>query len=223
MDTNQFWTTFNKFSRPDSQQLSAAMDTLPGPQPELTEDYIQIQSLYQFLFSLYFLHKTSLDRLDARLCSQGCTPAGPEDMDFFQMYDLLSLRCFYLRTLPRIERLSQKEHEVLSHCLSHQEDEAALMAAMAVVEQTYGQVMALCPKAPEQWFELYPSLLGEGRVQGKNIVLTLKTVPDYDAQGMLKSREADDRRTRIMASVKAQLEPLLKKSFEQICVLISSM
>ncbi len=213
------WNDFDNLAVPASE-LGLAMSMLPGEIPQLTEDYMKAQRLYQVLFGLLLLSKTALGRLDQRIADRGYSAAGDEDRDFFQKYDLLGLQYFYLRTLPRIERLKPEDYQKLTGCLA-QRDEASLKAAMEVVEATYHQVMAAQPDAPEQWFELFPSVHGEGRVQGKSIVLAMKSLPSYDSHGMLLDENAEQERTRAMHRVKEQLEPILQQEIGSMKVLLT--
>lgn len=231
MDITHFWTTFDELPIPSCQEWQKAMAALPDAangqkKPRLdfsdekfVQSYIQAQQLYKFLFSQSFLAKTALGRLDLRLYGRGYPAAGDKDMDFFQKYDALGLHYFYFRTLPRIERLSPMDYDCLTQCLLHR-DESSLRAAMDMAEATGDSVMAIAPGAPDQWFELFPSAFGEGRVQGKHIVLVQKSVPAYDLDGMIASEKADKERISTMYRVQEQLMPILKKHMANIFVLI---
>ena len=231
MDAIQFWTTFDKLPIPSCQEWQKAMAALPDaangqkkPRPDFSDEkfvqsYIQAQQLYKFLFSQSFLAKTALGRLDLRLYGRGYPAASGKDMDFFQKYDALGLHYFYFRTLPQIERLSPRDYDRLTQCLLHR-DESSLRAAMEMAETTSASVMAIAPGAPDQWFELFPSVFGEGRVQGKYIVLVQKSVPAYDLDGMIASAKEDRERIGTMYRVREQLMPVLKKHIDNIYVLI---
>lgn len=220
METTFFWKIFNQLPLPPAQAWQKAMTMLPGWTGDtLTPDYIKEQQLYKLLFSQSFLAKTALNRLDQRLYDHGYPIARADEMDFFQTYDAMGLNYFYFYTQPRIERLAPDDYNLLSQCLLYRSPNA-LKAALEMVDATASKIMAAAPDTPDQLFELFPSIFGEGRVLGKHMVLIQKSVPAYDSHGMLVSEEGDSERIHTMYSVKNQLEPILEKMYPTVRILL---
>lgn len=177
----------------------------------ITEQYIKLQVLYRFLFSVFVISKTGLDRLDKRLSVQKFLAAEQENMDFYQVYDLMGLKYFYLRSFVHVERLSDEELICLQDCYDDKGSEEKMQMAAKVMEESYKTVLAVNPREREQWYELFPSISGEGRVQGDNIVFTMKSIADYE-DGMLKDFETDRKRINIFLNIKNQIETILTKA-----------
>lgn len=178
----------------------------------VTELYIRLQTLYKYLFSMFLTARSGLDRLDQRLTAQGFNKTAAENMDFYQKYDLLGLNFLYVRSYVHIERLDRDQLDCLLNCLENRGSESAVRAAADMMEQTFRHVLAVSPENPDQQFQLFPSVDGSGLVAGRAILVGLKSVEDYDSQGMIRDQEADRRRIQVFFSVKGQLEPILSKA-----------
>lgn len=208
----QFWDQFDaipsvaeeEFS-PMEGESSLLEDGLP------TAQYVKVQKLYRLLFSSILTAKTGLDQLDQRLADEGFLPRAEESMDIYQRYDLLGLQFFYLLSFVHVERLSPEETAVFTDCLERRDTGEGLAAAAKLVDATFRKVLEIDPEHPEQNFELFPDIHGAGIVSGDTIALALSSQRDLDEAGMIRNREADRRRVRVLDSVERQLEPILEK------------
>ena len=62
--------------------------------------------------------------------------------------------------------------------------------------------------------ELFPSIAGEGVVEGNSLVLVLAAMPQYDVHGNLADKEKERKRIRILVALKNQLEPIFSKMLD---------
>lgn len=203
------WDKFNTYETPDITEIQDLIKSelhIGLTRDDITEEYIILQKLYKYLFSMYFIEKSRLDSLDQRIYNKNYHMVSPDEMDFYQKYDMLDLNYFYLRSFVHIERLYREDLDKLDDCLKNPDNENTWKNAMNIVEKTYHTVIAVHPDKKEQWFELFPSVFGEGRVQGKNIVFTLK----YDS-----AFNGDTKNNYLtLYKIKEQLEPVLTKQLQ---------
>lgn len=218
IDINNFWERFAALPTPSADetvtlgQMESAADFEENGRP--SPHYIQVQKLYRMLVSMILVAKSGLDQLDKRLQIEGFLPRDEVDMDYYQRYDLLGLHFFYLRSYVHVERLSQEEMPAFADCLANRHNEEHLLKALQITDKTFRKVLKISPKHPQQRFELFPSIYGEGIVSGDTIVLGLCSKANYDAQGMLVDTQLDDRRIWVCRNVQRQLEPILQEAFE---------
>lgn len=203
------WDKFNTYETPDITEIQDLIKSelhIGLTRDDITEEYIMLQKLYKYLFSMYFIEKSRLDSLDQRIYNENYHMVSPDEMDFYQKYDMLDLNYFYLRSFVHIERLYREDLDKLDDCLKNPDNENTWKNAMNIVEKTYQTVIAVHPDKKEQWFELFPSVFGEGRVQGKNIVFTLK----YDSTFDVETKN----NYLTLYKIKEQLEPILTKQLQ---------
>lgn len=188
---------------------------------QISDEYLKIQVLYKALFSIFLSAKSGIERLDDRLAQRHFIPASGADMDFYQRYDLLGLDYLYLRSYVHVERLNEEQVNVFARCIDQKDDGEMLREAAKVMEATYKDVLAVKPNLPEQYFEIFPSLHGEGRIKGRAVLIGMKSKADYDEQERLKDEEAEKKRIRIFKSVKKQLEEILSRTLETEVVVVA--
>ena len=79
-----------------------------------------------------------------------------------------------------------------------------------IIERTYKKVLAFSADKQAK-IELFPSIAGEGVVEGNSLVLVLAAMPQYDVHGNLADKEKERKRVRILVALKNQLEPIFSK------------
>lgn len=188
---------------------------------KITDQYLKLQAIYRYLFGIYLSSQSGIGRLDDRLREGGFIKADENEMDYYQKYDLMETDYVYLRSFVHIERLSQEQIELLDCLAQKKGSEQELKDAAKMVEETYRQVLAVNHEHLEQQFEIYPSVYEGGIVTGKTILIGLKSMADYDVNGMLKDESEDQKRINIFYSVSKQLETILSKILETEVVVIT--
>lgn len=214
MNTNLVdkWNEYINTQRPSATELYEVVRKqydLFFKKEELTEEYIELQHLYKWLFGLYLCDRSKITEVEVSMLERGHLPVEKKSMTFFQKYDMMGLHFLYLRSWAHVERLTMEEGQVLKKCLQKQIDEEALQDAFRIVEATYPKVLTIHPEKQGQWFELYPDVHGRGRVQGENIVFAIRTTPEYNEAGMFVDREHELEKKAEIKSVRKQLEPIL--------------
>lgn len=179
------------------------------------ENVQNAQDIYRFLAQRYILEKTRLDRIDMRMKEYKIPfiPYPAEERDVYQKQDFMKLRYIYMRNEIHMERLTPKQMEVFETAKNHITEEAAIVKAMTLVQNTYREVLAFSDM-PDVEVELFPSISGEGNVPGDAIVFMIATIPDYDGIGNVKDWEKEHKKDNILASLKAQLEPVCEKALQ---------
>ena len=141
---NMIKSAFEKMPLPSVEEVVRQAREEPVLFPDVgavTEEWIRLSQSYLVLFGRWFLKETGLDRLDERVSAEGIRPASEEQKGFYQKYDRLGLRYFYLRCWARIERLEGEETELLKKYLEEEPGEES----DRFLERTFAAVMAVCP------------------------------------------------------------------------------
>lgn len=209
------WSAYIEAPTPsleESYEILKKQGDLCLSKEDLSQGYIQLQKLYKFLFGLFFIARSGIYKVDEKLMERGHKPAKTEEMDFFQKYDMLGLRFIYLRSWVHVERLSKDECEVLLQCLQVPDNSDVFRNALNIVEKTYSRVLMVNPEKKNEWFEIFPSIRGEGRVHGENIVFAIKTTPQFNEQGMFVDLKSEQKKSTELNSISRQLEPILSKA-----------
>lgn len=208
----QIWNRLECFPVPEKEEIEKS------GMPEIIDNdilfqdghvtgwYIKIQQLYKFIFSMILVAESGLDRLDKRFENEHFKEA--EQKDFYQKYDLMGLRYIYLRSFVHIERLTYKQIIFLKECIEKKESDR-LSEIIKLVKETLKEVISICPSKLNQQFELFPSLYGEGLVYGRDIVFGIRSIAEYNENGIIKDSEAEERRINIFYNVCNQLENIL--------------
>nr|MCR5371383.1 hypothetical protein [Clostridium sp.] len=181
---NLIKSAFEKMPLPSVEEVARQAREEPVLFPDagaVTEEWIRLSQSYMVLFGKWFLKETGLDRLDERVSAEGIRPASEEQKGFYQKYDRLGLRYFYLRCWARIERLEGDEPELLKKYLEEEPGEEA----DAFLERTFAAVMAVCPEEPYTVFEPKMTLHRDYSVEGEQIPLVMRTVADFAPDGSL--------------------------------------
>ena len=207
----KIWELFDSQILPDMDEVNkqAAQESiLFPPAEEITADWLKQSQLYQFLFGLLFKSRTGVERLEDKISLRNISPAAEGSKNYYQKYDRMGLRYFYLRGVARVERLSDEDRESLEQCLKTP-DEDTYRKALSMVENTFGTVMAVSPDNPETVYEPKQTLHGDYRIEGKNIPLAMRSVADFNPDGSLKSEEAELQRIQTFTNIWKQIDPAL--------------
>lgn len=218
--SQDFWEQFLALPTPSVEETIALGQIDPSSSALLDEDgrpsmeYIKVQKLYRMLVSALITARSGLEQLDDRLFKEGFRPRSGEDMDYYQRYDLMGLRFFYLRSFVHVERLTPQEAKAFEDCVKNQDRDSAFAEALNIVNETYRKVLERSPAHPERHFELFPNIHGNGIISGDTITLALCSEADYDEAGMLRDEQADQRRVNVFWNVQRQLETIMQKALE---------
>lgn len=171
----------------------------------------EIRRIYGYLFCRFLEEKTGLRKIDEKLKKQEISfiKADWKEMDEYQKRDLLDMDYFYLRNVIHTERLSNEDRKNLMKIggdLTRENGEKA----GEIIERTYKKVLAFSADKQAK-IELFPSIAGEGVVEGNSLVLVLAAMPQYDVYGNLADKEKERKRIRILVALKNQLEPIFSK------------
>lgn len=180
-----------------------------------TKRYIQLQTVYRFLFSQFLLQTTQIDVIDQKIGKHELSffKNNPENMNFYQRHDLMGTDYFYLRNSIHIERLEKGELAQLDLFLEQAVPEYS-EAAKKFIENTYKKVLAFSEDEDFQEIQLFPLSYGEGNVPLASIVFMLIVIPEYDENGNIKDVKIQERKESILMSLKAQLEPIYSAILE---------
>ena len=206
MDLKEIWQEYEKMLCPSKEEMedfvSKQRYSILNVQKEnITEEYIKMQSFYKFLFGIYFVTKSNIYKVEEELKKRGYGLLSVEKMNFLQRYDGLGLKYIYYRGWTHIERLTDEEKTVLERSLKEPESKELFMDALYVVEKTCYKVLAINPEKKEERFELFPSIHGEGRVKGANIVFAIGTT----------GQEEKNKNMLPLGGIVKQLEAILSK------------
>lgn len=191
---------------PDLEETlrTAKEEEILFPAPEkITRDWILRSQLYRAAFSDYLIRATGLDRLDRRLAEQGFLPAFPESMSFFQKYDLLGLPFFYIRMMPRVDRLAEADQALLT--------EGSRDDVLDLVRKTFPLVMTVEPEQADTVFEPTETLHGDYQVHGDEIPIAMRSAAEFDSDGALLSEEREQTRVSVFTNVWRQIDNALTK------------
>ena len=205
---NLIKSAFEKMPLPSVEEVVRQAREEPVLFPDagaVTEEGIRLSQSYLVLFGRWFLKETGLDRLDERVSAEGIRPASEEQKGFYQKYDRLGLRYFYLRCWARIERLEGEETELLKKYLEEEPGEES----DRFLERTFAAVMAVCPEEPYTVFEPKMTLHRDYSVEGAQIPLAMRTVADFAPDGSLRSEAEEEKRIRLTGSILRQLDSAL--------------
>ena len=198
------WSEMTTINIPSVKEARAAAAEEPVlfPDPaQITDEYLALSYRYRFLFGTFLIDETGMDSFDERLAGRGIAACGDDEKDFYQKYDSLSLKYFYIRGIARVERLDEKDRDRLS-LLFTKNDDGSWFEALEIIVRTFGNVMAVDPKAPEEYFEPKMTLFKTFLVKGGELPLALRSVPEFNDKGMLVSREADEKRIGFLNSLR---------------------
>ena len=207
----KIWELFDSRTLPGIDEVKKQADQesiLFPPAEEITEDWIKGSQLYQFLFGLIFKSRTGVERLEDKISLRNILPAAEGSKNYYQKYDCMDLRYFYLRGTARVERLSGEDRELLDACLKDPNEET-FRDALSMVENTFENVMAVSPENPTTVYEPKQTLHGDYRIEGKNIPLVMRSVADFNPDGSLKSEEAEMQRLQTFTNIRRQIDPAL--------------
>lgn len=187
------------------QQAKLTPHFFPAPE-QITEDWILLSQQYQALFSLYFLNKTGLDRLEPRMAEKGLAPAGQEQQDFYQRNSCLGLRYFCFWTMPRAERLTEEEVRTLREIVRSSDAEER---AEAWIAATFPRIMPVSPDEPDAVFIPRAGYVVERMVKGAELPLLLRCVPA--APEGSDWIEAENNRLKLLLRIGEQLNAALTR------------
>ena len=175
----------------------------------IDETWILRSQLYQFLFGLLLMDKTGLVEVDEYLANHDVKPLAWEGRGFFQRYDRMGLTYIYVRTFARVERLGEDKLAILD--AAHAGDDEAYAKALDMVEATFARVMAVCPDRPDTTFEPMMTLNRMYAVHGNEIPLAVRCIADYDTDGNIRSKEAEENRLKLMGCIAGRLDGILTR------------
>lgn len=177
---------------------------------KITDEYIKMQAYYRFFVSAFLEEKLGLSRLDQRMKAAGFTEVKEEDKNFYQKYESSEMKYLYLRSYVHVERLSQKEQEIL-YAMNQGYKEKEIQNMISLIENTWKKVLQLDPEYPEIFIEEYPSIDGSGIYKGDTILLGMSSTFLYDQSGNIVDKKKEDKRIRETWSVAKQLEKIATK------------
>ena len=222
-----FWEQFDFAACPSISETVAIGQTekgnsvLIGHNGQITEQYIQVQKLYRMVFSVIFLGKSRLYRLDERLAKEQFLPKLEKEMDYYQRYDMLMLRYFYLRNYVHVERLSAQESMIIINSLENRGNIGYFSDMVQLVNKTYLRVLEISPDTPNVYYELFSDIYGAGIVLGNTIIIAVCSRPKYDKNGMLDDYEAEQHRIQVIYNIKRQLESMLEEILKtNVCIVV---
>lgn len=191
------------------QEAASAYAGLPTEfTNNLTEaNYGKLFMYYRYLVSSILNEKSNLKMVDDFLVNNGLSAKVAED-DFYQKYDFMGLKFFYLRSFAHIERLSEQQIALLERCLENGREED-IDEAIKMVESTYKNILSISPEAPKYQYEMYPSIHGDGLVEGDVCILGLRREVLYDEDGMIADWKQEEARFNMLDQVKYLLEDKL--------------
>ncbi len=205
----------------------AEIETCLFPETDkIDKEYILVSKAYKELFSRFFINKTGLDRLDARLMHKNYKAikvSGDEEDDFYFAEDSLNLRFFCLRCIARVERLSKKDMEIMTSYLDKMDDADLKEKAKEVVLRTYKNVMVVNDKDPENIYSPRLTLMQEYNMSGASIPVLMRSIPSYSEDGELMDKDEETKRQQNLLSIKRQIEPILSKAIGCNVVIVLKM
>ena len=119
------WSEMTTINIPSVKEARAAAAEEPVlfPDPaQITDEYLALSYRYRFLFGTFLIDETGMDSFDERLAGRGIAACGDDEKDFYQKYDSLSLKYFYIRGIARVERLDEKDRDRLSLLFTKNDD-----------------------------------------------------------------------------------------------------
>lgn len=212
MENNEIRIIIEQWKQLDMPSKEEIREQQSDSSIDITDEYIKMQMLYRYLSCIFLFAHINLYRLDRRIYDQGYTiNRNPE---FYQKYGSVGMKFFYLRSNVYIERLDEEEYGILNKCLYEQDNASNWIQTIKMVEKTYLKVLATNPKLPKQWIELFPSIHGEGRVRGADILIGISIASKYDESGNLVSMEDDIKKDRAVYCIKEQLESVVSQQLD---------
>ena len=209
--TYQLWAGLDSLTVPTVQEVKSQAEKEPILFPEesqIDESFVSGSVVYGYLFAHYFKEKTGLDSLDRRIAEYGIKECPLQEADYYQRYSSLGLKYFYIRAVPRVDRLSKEDMELIG-AAAEEKSETSWYEAMSVVNTTFRDVMTVDPQSPDTVFHPLVTWFKTYAVKGGEIPLALKTVPDYDENGNLVSEKAEEKRNKMLDSLSRQLDSAL--------------
>lgn len=164
-----------------------------------TEKYIVLQGLYRILFGQYLIKKTGIEGLDQKIREYGLVSfrESSKRMDFYQKYDGMHLDYIYLRNFVHIERLKEREIQLLASLLDRRTPERAA-AAGKLIEKTFHKILAFADDEYSREISLFPSSYGEGNIPVDAIVFMINT-----------ASEKEEKTEEFLLHLKGQMEQIL--------------
>lgn len=210
---NQFINDINKLIVPSVDEVKKQADrerVLFSENCEFTDDFIKLSYSYKHLFGKFLIEQTGLDRLDGRINELKIQPCPEEEMDFYQKYDSLGLKYFYIRGFARIDRLSEDELDLMKTSLEDS-SEKSWFEIMSLINKTFKSVMTVNPENPETVYEPKRTILREYVISGGSIPLALRSVPEFNSEGNYLSKKAEDKRLSVFKNIAAKLDSSISK------------
>ncbi len=184
----------------------------------LTDEYIAMRQIYQYVFSQIVISKTGITRLDKRFSERKYLTSDKDKKGFYQKYDQLGLDYIFIHGNARVERLEPKEKKLIKEYLVNlsynKELEAYTDALINMVNVTYPKVMAVYPDKPFQMFEPIRTVHGDYRISGDAIMFVLRSEPEFDENGNIRDMQKEINRENNFYSVASQLEKILPHTLE---------
>lgn len=198
---------------------AAAKEQCMFPAPEmLTDEYISMRQIYQYIFSQIVLIVTGLERLDRRFADREYLPGDKDKRGFYQKYDHLGLDYIFIRGNARVERLEAKEQDLIKACIADlkesRESQEHINALIDLVYGSYMKVMAVEPDKPIQKFEPVRTVHGDYRIFGNAVMFVIRSVPDFDENKNIRDLQKEVVREQNYFSVAPQLEAILTRALE---------
>ncbi len=220
--------TLVKYRLAEELQERSKWESCLFPEPEvIDEEYAIDEAVYRYCFGIVLVEKSGLDRLDKRIADKGYKKAAYKDMDFYQSGDLMKMDYFYIFGIARVERLEEQDRDLLRSAMDN-EGEEGVRIITELVERTYKSVMAVAPETPDQWYEPIPTIHGDYRVKGSNLLLALKVMTNLNEELSLEDLssedlEAEKTRFQVFRSIKNQIEPIISKSIDMPTVVFTEL
>ena len=172
---------------------------------EISAEWIRQSQIYHFLFGIIFKERTGVERLEERILKRAIAPAREDSENYYQKYDRMGLRFFYIRGTARVERLKQDDRELLRLC-DERKDTDSFQKALIMVEKTFATIMAVSPENPTTVYEPKQTIHGDYKIIGKNIPIAMRSVPSFSPDGSLKSEKAELKRIRTFTNIWRQVD-----------------
>lgn len=207
------WTALQSMPVPPLDEVLAQAQKQPRAFPEPSEisgDWILASQTYRTAFSSLLLERTGLDRLDRRIAGRGILPVPESGKNFWQKYDTTGLQYFYIRTMPRTERLADPQRFLLAEAARTPGPEA-WENVLALVSESFRTVMAFAPDEPDTVFEPVMTLSGSFQIFGREIPLGLRSCAAFNPDGSLADEEQEKRRVTLFNNIWRQTDPLLSR------------
>lgn len=223
--SKEYWKEIDSLNIPSADTVKRIAEREPilfSGITKLDDEYLELSYKYKYVFGKYLLLQTGLDVFDDDLSKHECKPisCSDENKDFFNQYDGLGLKFFYLRCIAHIERLPEEERDRLKKAFKTCDDDSWI-EAMLIVYNSFQTVMAVRPDIPKGFFESIETLDHRYRVEGQDIPLAMVSEPNFDDKGKLISNVDEKKRLALFRALKQKVKTALEQDLGAFVGIVS--